>query len=99
MVTVSIGFIGGQFAVNLWAAGGYESFILASVMISAAILPLLLSPIAGPAITLTRRIPPATLRQGFPPRILNGLSTRHGVWRAHMAHSGISDGNSAIPLR
>ena len=56
MVTASVGFIGGQFAVNLWAAGGYESFILASVMISAAILPLLLSPIAGPAITLTRRI-------------------------------------------
>ena len=56
MFTVSIGFIGGQFAVNLWPADGYESFILASVFISAAIIPLLLSPMAGPRIQVTRRI-------------------------------------------
>ncbi len=56
MFTVSIGFIGGQFAVNLWSADGYESFILASVIISAAIIPLLLSPMAGPRIQVTRRI-------------------------------------------
>lgn len=56
MFTVSIGFIGGQFAVNLWPAEGYESFILASVIISAAIIPLLLSPIAGPHIQVTRRV-------------------------------------------
>ncbi len=56
MFTVSIGFIGGQFAVNLWPAEGFEPFILASVIISAAIIPLLLSPMAGPRIEVTRRI-------------------------------------------
>lgn len=56
MFTISIGFIGGQFAVNLWPAEGFEPFILASVFISAAIIPLLLSPMAGPRIEVTRRI-------------------------------------------
>ena len=56
MFTVSVGIIGGQFAVNLWPADGYESFILASLIVSAAIIPLLLSPIAGPRIEVTRRI-------------------------------------------
>ena len=56
MFTISIGFIGGQFAVNLWPADGHESFILASVIISAAFIPLLLSPMAGPRIQVTRRI-------------------------------------------
>ena len=56
MLTGSLGFMGGQVAVSLWPASSFESFILASVIISVAIVPLLLTPIASPRIRLNRRV-------------------------------------------
>lgn len=66
MFTFSGGFIAGQFAVNLWPPDGFESFILASVVISAAIIPVLLSPIAGPSITFAKRLSLRTLIKASP---------------------------------
>ena len=47
MFTVTFGFIGGQFLLNLASPMGFELFILASVVLSVAIVPMLLSNISA----------------------------------------------------
>ena len=56
MFTVALGFIAGQFTVTLWPPGGFEPFILASVILSVAMIPVLLSAIAAPPIEVTERL-------------------------------------------
>ena len=84
MFTFSGGFIAGQFAVNLWPPDGFEAFILASVLISAAIIPVLLSPIAGPSITFAKRLSPLLLIRasplGFSTLFIQGLSFGALLW-------------------
>ena len=48
MFTVALGFIAGQLVVNLSPPGGFEPFILASVILSIAMIPVLLSAVAAP---------------------------------------------------
>ena len=56
MFVVALGFIAGQFTVSLWSPGGFEPFILASVILSIAMIPVLLSAIAAPPIEVTERL-------------------------------------------
>lgn len=56
MFAVALGFIAGQFTVTLWPPGGFEPFILASVILSIAMIPVLLSAIAAPPIEVTERL-------------------------------------------
>ena len=56
MFAVALGFIAGQFTVTLWPPGGFEPFILASVILSVAMIPVLLSAIAAPPIEVAERL-------------------------------------------
>ena len=56
MFTITLGFTGGQFLINLASPLGFELFILASVMLSIAIVPMLLSNISAPAIAYAEHL-------------------------------------------
>ena len=56
MFTVALGFIGGQFAVDFWPPDGFEPFIFASVVVSVAMIPMLLSAIAAPMIEFSENL-------------------------------------------
>ena len=56
MFTVALGFIAGQAVVNLWPPSGFEPFILASVILSVAMIPVLLSSIAAPPIEFSEHL-------------------------------------------
>ena len=56
MFVIALGFIAGQFTVTLWPPGGFQPFILASVVLSIAMIPVLLSAIAAPPIDFTERL-------------------------------------------
>ena len=56
MFTIALGFIGGQFLINLASPLGFELFILASVILSIAIVPMLLSNISAPAIAYAEHL-------------------------------------------
>ena len=56
MFTITLGFTGGQFLINLASPLGFELFILASVILSIAIVPILLSNISSPAIAYAEHL-------------------------------------------
>ena len=56
MFTITLGFTGGQFLINLASPLGFELFILASVVLSIAIVPMLLSNISAPAIAYAEHL-------------------------------------------
>ena len=56
MFTITLGFTGGQFLINLASPLGFELFILASVVLSIAIVPMLLSNISAPAIAYVEHL-------------------------------------------
>ena len=56
MFTIALGFTGGQFLINLASPLGFELFILASVILSIAIVPILLSNIPAPAIAYAEHL-------------------------------------------
>ena len=56
MFTIALGFIAGQFLINLASPMGFELFIVASVVLSIAMVPLLLSNISAPAIAYAEHL-------------------------------------------
>ena len=56
MFTITLGFTGGQFLLNLASPLGFELFILASVILSIAIVPILLSNISAPVIAYAEHL-------------------------------------------
>ena len=56
MFTITLGFTGGQFLINLASPLGFELFILASIVLSVAIVPILLSNISAPAIAYAEHL-------------------------------------------
>ena len=56
MFTVTLGFIGGQYLITLASPMGFELFILASVVLSISIVPMLLSRISAPSIAYAQHL-------------------------------------------
>jgi MFS family permease len=60
------GLAGGQFLLNVASPRGAELFILVSVLVSLAIVPILLSASAAPVVTISRRLSPRRLFEVSP---------------------------------
>ena len=56
MFTLSLGFVGGQFLLNLSPPAGFELFVLASVVLSLAVVPILLSNVSAPPIAYAENL-------------------------------------------
>ncbi len=56
MFTFTLGFIGGQYLITLASPLGFELFILASVVLSVSIVPMLLSRISAPSIAYAQHL-------------------------------------------
>ena len=101
MGTISIGFMAGQFTVSLWPASGFEPFIIASVIISLAIVPLLLTRITSPRIRLNRHTDLiTTLRAsplGFSTVFVQNMSAGALIWMTAVfaRELGFSSGQSS----
>ena len=101
MFTITLGFIGGQFLINLASPMGFELFILASVVLSIAIVPMLLSNISAPAIAYAEHLDLGRLIRlsplGAMGVFVQGLSFSSVMWLTAVfgAQSGFSDTESA----
>ncbi len=102
MFTITLGFIGGQFLINLASPMGFELFILASVVLSVAIVPMLLSNISAPAIAYAEHLDLGRLIRlsplGAMGVFVQGLSFSAVMWLTAVfgAESGFSDAQSAF---
>ena len=101
MFTITLGFIGGQFLINLASPMGFELFILASVVLSIAIVPMLLSNISAPDIAYAEHLDLGRLIRlsplGAMGVFVQGLSFSAVMWLTAVfgAQSGFSDVESA----
>ena len=101
MFTVTLGFIGGQFLLNLASPMGFELFVLASVVLSFAIVPMLLSNISAPAMAYAEHLQLYRLIRlsplGAMGVFVQGLSFSSVMWLTAVfgAQSGFSDTESA----
>ena len=102
MFTVTLGFIGGQFLLNLASPMGFELFILASVVLSIAIVPMLLSRIAAPEIAYAEHLELNRLIRLSPLGAMcvfvQGMSFSAVMWLTAVfgRQSGFSDAHSAL---
>lgn len=102
MFTVALGFVGGQFLISLWPPIGFELFILASVVLSVAVVPILLSNIAAPVIAYSENLELNKLIKVTPLGTM-GVFTQGVTFGAIMwltavfgKQRGFSDGDSAL---
>lgn len=101
MFTITLGFIGGQFLLNLASPMGFELFILASVVLSVAIVPMLLSNISAPAMAYAEHLQLYRLIRlsplGAMGVFVQGLSFSAVMWLTAVfgSLSGFSDTESA----
>lgn len=102
MFTVSLGFVGGQFLINVSSPAGFELFILASVILSIAIVPILLSSISAPSIEYAEHLEPGKLMKitplGSTGVFVQGLTFSAVIWLTAVfgKQRGFSDAESAL---
>ena len=102
MFTITLGFTGGQFLINLASPLGFELFILASVVLSIAIVPMLLSNISAPAIAYAEHLELSRLIRltplGAMGVFVQGLTSGAVMWLTAVfgKQSGFSVAESAL---
>ena len=102
MFTGTLGFIGGQFLLNLASPTGFELFILASIILSVAIVPMLLSRIAAPEIAYSEHLELDRLIRlsplGAMGIFVQGMSFSAVMWLTAVfgRQIGFSDAHSAL---
>ncbi len=85
MIVMLTGMAGGQYLLNLADPGGYTLFILVSVLVSLALVPILLTPAPAPDVAELRPVGLGTLYRTSPLGIVGAL----GVGMAHGALFGM----------
>ena len=102
MFTVALGFVGGQFLISVSSPAGFELFILASVVLSLAVVPILLSNISAPAIEFEERLELSALIKitplGCTGIFVQGITFSAAMWLTAVfgKQSGFSNAESAL---